>query len=146
MPQVLIVDDNSKLRSSISRFLEREGHSVQSATSVDEALLLLGHHPFDVIVTEIEMPGRTGIELVEAISTRGLEIETILITAQASVESVRAATWAGAYDYLVKPIPGATLAKVVASAAKVKALRRRGPARATSSRPLFPPQSELQLA
>ncbi len=127
MARVLIVDDDIHQRKSMTRHLKSDGHEMAVASNVEEASALLATNPIDIVISSIELPDCSGIELLESIDARGLDIETILITETVSMHSVRAATWAGAYDYLVKPIPAEILSKVVASAAKVGTLRQSKP-------------------
>ncbi len=122
MARVLIVDDNTELREAMARRLLRDGYFIFSASSIGEAIEFLETTPVDVIISEIVLPDRTGLELIEWIDSHKLQIETILTTEKVSMHSVRAATWAGAYDYLVKPIPPEILSRIVASAAKVRDL------------------------
>ncbi len=127
MARVLIIDDDIDQRRTMTRHLKRDGHEMTTASSVHEGSALLTTMPFDVVISAIDLPDCSGIELLESITARKLDVETILITETVSMHSVRAATWAGAYDYLVKPIPSEVLSKVVASAAKVGALRQSRP-------------------
>ncbi len=129
MARVLIVDDNTELCEAMTGHLIRDGHFIFPASSIGEAIAILETTPVDVIVSEIVLPDRTGLELIEWIDSRKLPIETILTTEKVSMHSVRAATWAGAYDYLVKPIPPEILSRIVASAAKVRDLRKAKPER-----------------
>jgi DNA-binding NtrC family response regulator len=133
MAQILIIDGEQKLQNSLARMLEKEGYEAYTVFTAEEAITLFETHSIDVIVAQIDLPGRSGIELVEHISDRGLDIRTILLTDKPSMESVRAATWAGAFDYLVRPVAHKTLSRVVNCASKVKSLRpnkaRTAPAR-----------------
>ncbi len=95
MAHVLIVDDDRALCETSIQRLIKDGHHPQSVASVKEALAHLEKQPVDVIIAKVEMPRRSGIELIEDIARRGFEVETILVTAEASMQSVRAATWAG---------------------------------------------------
>jgi DNA-binding NtrC family response regulator len=122
MARILIIDGEKKLQNSLSRMLKEEGYEAHAVFTAEEAIILFETHSIDVVVAQIDLPGRSGIELVEHISDRGLDIKTILLTDKPSMESVRAATWAGAFDYLVRPVPHKTLSRVVNCATKVKSL------------------------
>ena len=122
MTRILIIDGEQKLQNSLARMLNEEGYEAHAVFTAEEAINFFETHSIDVVVAQIDLPGRSGIELVEHISARGLDIQTILLTDKPSMESVRAATWAGAFDYLIRPVPHKTLSRVVNCASKVKSL------------------------
>lgn len=84
MASVLIVDDERSMRDFLKILLEKEGHKVATADSGASALNHLAQQSIDVIVSDIRMPGMTGIELLETVKEQSPELPIILITAFAS--------------------------------------------------------------
>jgi len=122
MARVLIVDDEKSVRATLGAFVKEDGHEVRTAGDVTEALELLEEHDFDVIVTDIMMPRLSGVELLRKIREASRDIQVVMITGAPTVDTAADALRAGAFDYLLKPIPREAIRKVVANAAKVKAL------------------------
>lgn len=115
---VLVVDDEPSVRDVFSRLLAREPDlTVVTADSAEAALYLLGSQRFDLLITDKNLPGLGGIELVAEARKLRPNIEAIMITGYANAESVIAAFAAGASDYLVKPFEqiGVVRAKVHAA-------------------------------
>lgn len=115
---VLVVDDEPSVRDIFSRLLAREQDlTVVTADSAETALYLLGSQRFDLLITDKNLPGMGGIELVAEARKLRPHIEAIMITGFASAESVIAAFAAGASDYVVKPFEqiGVVRAKVHAA-------------------------------
>jgi two-component system response regulator AtoC len=83
--------------------LRREGYDAVGASSVDAALNELSHHPFDIIITDLRMPGRGGLDLVDEVRARRLDTTVVVMTAYGSKEIAIEAMKRGAYDYLSKP-------------------------------------------
>jgi len=101
--RVLIVDDNREIRTILEEYLREEGYAAQGAGDGNEALAKHGESPFDLIITDLNMPGMTGMELIKAISMEESTTEFIIITGYASLDSAIEAVKAGAFDYIVKP-------------------------------------------
>ncbi len=101
--RVLIVDDNREIRTILEEYLREEGYAAQGAGDGNEALAKHGESPFDLIITDLNMPGMTGMELIKAISKQESTTEFIIITGYASLDSAIEAVKAGAFDYIVKP-------------------------------------------
>ncbi len=116
VPSLLIVDDELHVRESLSRWFIEDGYDVEAASSAKEALALLGRRHFDVVITDIKMPGMDGLELLKRIRELDSEVSIILITAYASVATAVEALKSGAYDYLVKPFDPEELTRVVEKA------------------------------
>lgn len=116
MAAVLIVDDERSMRDFLKILLEREGHEVIAADSGAKALELLAAQSFDVIVSDIRMPGMTGIELLEAVKELFPELPVILITAFASPDDAVLAMKNGAFDYISKPFNVDEIKSVIESA------------------------------
>jgi two-component system response regulator AtoC len=103
MRRVLVVDDEENLRHMLQILLRREGYDAVGASSVDGALIELDHQPFDIIITDLRMPGRTGLELLDEVRRRNLDTTVVVMTAYGSKEIAIEAMKRGAYDYLSKP-------------------------------------------
>src|SRR4030095_10033811 len=108
--RILAVDDQRYFRELIEVLLVEEGFEVQTCASGEEALRLLDHSVFDVIVTDLVMPAMTGIDLVQRVKERDPEQEIIVVTGVVDVQSAVDAMKVGATDYLLKPFDRATLA------------------------------------
>lgn len=100
---VLVVDDESTIREVLSRTLSDEGYACRSAGNVDEALALLDEQPADLILSDIMMPGRTGVELLEDVMKRTQNTAVIMVTAVADTQTAIKAMKMGAFDYVTKP-------------------------------------------
>jgi two-component system response regulator PilR (NtrC family) len=100
--RILVVDDEPGIRIMLSAALKREGHVVQLATDGPSALALLDAEPVDLIVTDIRMPGMTGIELLDAAKRIDPNLSVIMMTAFGSKDTVLDALRLGATDYVEK--------------------------------------------
>ena len=116
MALVLIVDDERSMRDFLKILLEKEGHEVTTADSASNALKFLDKQPFDVIVSDIRMPGMTGIELLEIVKENSPELPVIMITAFASPDDAVLAMKNGAFDYISKPFNVDEIKSVIESA------------------------------
>jgi len=116
MASVLIVDDERSMRDFLKILLEKEGHEVSTANSGASALETLNKHSFDVIVSDIRMPGMTGIQLLETVKEQSPELPVILITAFASPDDAVLAMKNGAFDYISKPFNVDEIKSVIESA------------------------------
>jgi two-component system response regulator AtoC len=104
MARILVVDDEDGIRSFVAEVLEDEHDTVMTAKDGDEAAGLLDRQSFDVVVSDLKMPGRDGLALLSKIRAEQPETQVILLTAQGTVESAVQAMKSGAFDYLQKPI------------------------------------------
>ena len=102
--KALLVDDEPAIREVLSQVLEDGGFESVSAHSGEEAIDILQSESFDVIITDICMPGISGFELIERIATIDTAVKTVVITGFDSYEMIKQAINTGAYDYLTKPI------------------------------------------
>lgn len=116
VPSLLIVDDELHVRESLSRWFIEDGYEAETASGAKEALAVLGRRRFDVVITDIRMPGMDGLDLLKRIREVDQEVSIILITAYASVSTAVEALKTGAYDYLVKPFDPEELSRVVEKA------------------------------
>jgi len=118
--RILVVEDERKVAQAIQEGLEGESYSVVVAHTGEDGFFLASSEPFDLVVLDIMLPGRNGIEVLSAMRKRGLQIPVLLLTAKDAVEDRVLGLDAGADDYLVKPFAFAELS------ARVRALLRRG--------------------
>src|SRR5512142_2903165 len=111
-PRVLVVDDKENMRRLVVRILE-ETFEVEEAEDGARALALVATRPYDVVVTDIRMPGADGFELLAAVKASEPATEVVLMTGYATVPDAVRAMRLGAFDYLEKPFdPDAALATV----------------------------------
>ncbi|MBA4416593.1 MAG: hypothetical protein C0392_01590 [Syntrophus sp. (in: bacteria)] len=102
--RILIVDDNKELREILGEYLKDEGDSVEGANNGKEALAKYNKNPYDLIITDLNMPELTGIELIkEIVKKQDNTTEFIIITGYASLDTAIEAIKVGAFDYIVKP-------------------------------------------
>jgi DNA-binding NtrC family response regulator len=101
--QVLVVDDEEELRTAIVDILTLEGFEVDQAVSAEEAGEKLSQTAYDVLITDHNLPGKTGVELLEESLVRYPEIIGIIITGYGTIETAVNAIKKGAYNYLAKP-------------------------------------------
>lgn len=100
---VLVVDDEGANRYSVSKTLQRVGYMVSEASSGEEALDIMNKQTFDVVLTDIRMPGLDGVELLRRIKDEAPDAIVILMTGYASLGTAVEALRLGAHDYLIKP-------------------------------------------
>jgi DNA-binding NtrC family response regulator len=103
-PRVLVVDDEQIIRESLSFILQKEGYEVEDAPNGQQAYKKVAENPPDIVITDIEMPGMKGVELLEKISQVSPQTFVIIITAYGSIETAIKALRMGAYDYILKPL------------------------------------------
>lgn len=101
--RILAVDDEESIRAVLKTILKSEGYLCDTAASADEAISRLKDNQYDVILTDIMMPGMSGIELLELIRKRDDEIVVIMLTALNDIDVSIRALKSGAYDYISKP-------------------------------------------
>jgi two-component system response regulator PilR (NtrC family) len=100
---ILIVDDEKTIRESVSLVLDEEGYDTEMAATGDDAIKMLNESDYDVLITDLKMPGMDGMELVKNSLKICPQTSVIIITAHASVESAIEALRMGAFDYILKP-------------------------------------------
>ncbi|PLX80768.1 MAG: DNA-binding response regulator [Desulfuromonas sp.] len=101
--KILIVDDEEGMRKLLGRILVKNGYDTVSAPSAEEALRLVEADQFDLVITDIKMPGMDGLQLLQELKAFNPGLPIIVITAYGTVESAVQALRAGAYDYITKP-------------------------------------------
>ncbi len=102
---ILLVEDDHDFRDSCARWMTRKGHDISAAASGAEALAICQHQDFDVGVFDMNMPGMSGIELLQRIREEGIDLEVVILTGQGTIESAVQSMKMGASDYLTKPCP-----------------------------------------
>jgi two-component system response regulator HydG len=121
--RVLIVDDEPSLLRALESLLRKKGFDVVALESPIAATQQLAQEDFDVALLDIKMPELSGLELLNAVKHRRPEVEVIMMTGHATVETALAAVKSGAYDYLTKPFEDVELvARAVSKAAERKQL------------------------
>ncbi|NMC20592.1 MAG: sigma-54-dependent Fis family transcriptional regulator [Thermogutta sp.] len=115
---VLVVDDHAAARASVADVLRRCGYVVRECSSGAEALQAVERSDFDCIITDMKMPGMSGLELIGHLERRRLRARVIMVTAYASVSSAVAAMRMGAFDYIEKPFDLEQLEKLTAEAVR----------------------------
>ena len=122
MDRVLIVDDEKGMRDFLSILLKKEGYAVAQSESADRAAEQIGKGEFDLIISDISMPGKSGLEVLKQTKAQNPDTPVILITAYASTESAIEALKLGAYDYIVKPFDVEEMKAVVRNALEKRRL------------------------
>src|SRR5580692_3176149 len=100
---VLIIDDEAEIRESLQALLEMEGFAVETAASGDAGLQRIGEQPFDLILLDLAMPGRDGMDVLAEIRAHETRLPVILITAYGTVENAVRAMQSGASNFIQKP-------------------------------------------
>ncbi|MFN3740566.1 MAG: sigma-54-dependent transcriptional regulator [Thermodesulfovibrionales bacterium] len=122
--RILIVEDEETLAASLKRVLGKEGYSIDLATDAESGLELIDRALYDLIITDIILPGMNGIELLKKVKERYPDQIVIIITAYASLETAVEALRSGAHDYVIKPIIHEEIKQIVRNALKQRALQR----------------------
>ena len=102
MQRLLIVDDEQSMRELLEHVLAREGYHVETAENGRVALERMKEYAFDLVISDIQMPDMTGIELLEQVRATSPETVVIMITAFATVDTARQAFKLGAEDFIIK--------------------------------------------
>ncbi len=101
---VLIVDEEPIVRESIAHWLKDAGYQVATAESGEQALEMIAKQDFGVMVLDLRLPGKSGLEVLKEIKAAKPQIKSIIISAYPSTELAAEATKLGAVDYLIKPV------------------------------------------
>jgi len=120
---ILVVDDEEPQRRVLAGFLRKTGYEVEAVGSAEEALALVAARTVDLVLTDIRMPGQSGVELLEAVRAVNPEIPVVLMTAYGTVASAVSAMKRGAADYLAKPVDLDELEVLVARTLERRALQ-----------------------
>jgi DNA-binding NtrC family response regulator len=120
---ILIVEDEETLRESIKRIFTKEGFAADGAESAEQGLALLETNVYDVIISDIILPGMDGIEMLIKVREQIPDQIVIVVTAYASIDTSVKALRAGAYDYIMKPIIHEEIKQIVRNALRQKNLQ-----------------------
>jgi two-component system copper resistance phosphate regulon response regulator CusR len=120
--RILVVEDEKKVAKALEEGLEAEHYEVAIAHTGEDGFYLISTQAFDLVLLDLMLPGRSGIEILRAMRTRGLKTPVLILTARDAIEDRVQGLDCGADDYLVKPFAFAELL------ARIRALLRRGKA------------------
>jgi len=122
--RVLVVDDEAGVRSLVSAVLARQSITVVEAASGAAAVAKLGAEEFDVALVDILLPDHSGLDILRWIRDVDIDVEVVVLTGHADVETAVGAMRLGAYDFVTKPWKNTELVEIVVKAAEKKVLRR----------------------
>src|SRR5579872_6006502 len=114
--KILLIEDDAGIVVTLRRLLNEEGHQVEIETRGDAGLERARSHPFDLVITDMKLPGINGLDLVRQLHGARPRLPIILITAHGTTETAIEATKSGAYDYLLKPFEMTELLELVRKA------------------------------
>ena len=120
--RILVVEDERKVAKALEQGLEAERYEVAVAHTGEDGFYLISTQAFDLVLLDLMLPGRSGLEILRAMRTRGLKTPVLILTARDAIEDRVQGLDCGADDYLVKPFAFAELL------ARIRALLRRGKA------------------
>src|SRR5215472_7240737 len=120
--QLLLVDDDANTLASLSRAFRLAGHEATVCDNASRAVELLSNEKFDLIFSDVVMPGKSGLEFLEEIKKAGVKAPVILISGQANIEMAVRATKLGALDFLEKPLSTDKLLVTVENALRLTRL------------------------
>jgi DNA-binding NtrC family response regulator len=115
---ILIVDDEESVRDSLTLWFTEDGYRVECAENAKKALLILESDTFDIILTDLKMPGMDGLELLQRIKSLNKDSIIIVMTAFASVDTAVKALKEGAFDYVTKPFDPDDLSHLIRNASR----------------------------
>jgi len=104
LANILIVDDDSNTLASLSRAFRLAGHEATVCDNAARALDLIKTERFDVVLSDVVMPGKDGLSLLEDLKAQGANVPVVMISGQANIEMAVRATRLGATDFLEKPL------------------------------------------
>ncbi|MEN6534892.1 MAG: sigma-54 dependent transcriptional regulator [Bryobacteraceae bacterium] len=111
--RLLVVEDDAGVRTTVVTFLELEGYQVDAVSSTREAIERLNQNAYPIVLTDIYLDEKTGLDVLEAARTKNPSCAVILMTARGTMETVMAATRGGAFDYIAKPFDFDALLKTI---------------------------------
>src|SRR6201984_2165889 len=120
---ILVIDDEAEIREGLELLLSSEGYSVTSAETGEAGLARLEQEPFDLLLLDVSLPGRSGLDLLKELCRREPHLSIVLITAYGSIDMARQAFKSGAQDYITKPWSNDELLAQVALAVEGRRLR-----------------------
>ncbi len=142
--RILVVDDDPSLRETLGILLRRAGHEVDAAANVKEALAAADGKGFDVILTDVRMPGGDGIGLLAEIARRSPDAVTIVMTAYSTWPQAVEAMRLGAFDYVRKPFDNDDILATIGRALALAGAGRKGTASEAAERTIFGRSPKIQ--
>ena len=124
-PRILVVDDETPIRTTMSALLQRRGYVVTTAASGEEALQLIHERPFDLLLLDLKMPGLSGIDVAERARERQPDAAIVILTGHGSLESALQSMHLGVFDYMLKTASPQEVLQRVADALAKQAEQRR---------------------
>jgi len=121
---ILLIDDEAIALTNLSHVLQREGYAVTACKDGESGLAALRKTDFDLVLTDLKMPGIDGMEVLREVRIRYHDVPVIMITGHASLDSAVEAMKAGAYHYLAKPFRLAEAREVVRAALELRRVKR----------------------
>ena len=121
--RILIIDDEDSIRDYLSMMLEREGYEVSASEDGKKALKLNSKKAYDVVITDLQLPGMSGLDILTTLRDTDPALPVIIITGHASQESAVEALNVGAFYYLLKPVSNEELKQVVRTALEMRRLK-----------------------
>ena len=135
--RIYLIDDQERLLRSLARLLRAEGHEVHAATRFSEVESALYPGNFEVVISDILMPGYSGVDVLRILAERGCNEPVVLITGEPNIETAADAVRLGAFDYVAKPVTKPRLLEVAARALRhVRLVRERDEAQSEKVRVL----------
>jgi DNA-binding NtrC family response regulator len=122
--RVLVVEDEAYVRDSLVEILRARGFDASAAASVNDAIELLGRAPVDVVLSDLRMPGESGLDLVRRMQTTSPDVPVLILTGHGTVASAVECLKAGARNYVLKPVEPDALELALEQALEGRALRR----------------------
>src|SRR6202050_3206069 len=127
--RVLVADDEEGVRTFLAESLERAGHEVTQVADGEGALRAVHDEPFDVVLTDLRMPGTDGMTVVRTVRTQQPDVEVIVLTAFGDVATAVEAMKLGAFDYLQKPVSSPTAIRELVTGAIERRVKLAAPVR-----------------
>jgi len=113
MAQILVIDDDATYRQILREFIENAGHAVREAESADQGVAIFLKEKIDLVISDLMMPGKSGMDLLHELRAINPKVLFILITGYPTLDAAKEGIRAGAYDFLVKPVEMDQLAAVM---------------------------------
>ena len=118
---ILVVDDSPTDRQYLTELLAKNGYKVSTADNAEDALAKVKQQKPDLVLMDVVMPGRSGLEAVRELRARACRVPVVLVTSQHEADDIEAAFASGCDDYVVKPIRGPELIEKVQGLLAVRA-------------------------
>ena len=125
MANILIVDDDELVRDTLAALVRVSGQTARCASSGNEALEIIGREDIDVLLTDVTMPGVSGLDLCRYVVQHRPELPVVMVTAHSDVETAIASLRVGAYDFIMKPVTAEALRAAIDRAIHHSGLQRK---------------------